>query len=381
MSKRITLSLAIIVALILAACGSSEVDTAATAAAVQTGAAETVNAQYTLNAQLTPSATFTVPPSNTPDVSPTASATATATTESTGGTGTTAGGGCDVMGFVSDVTIPDGEDVNAGATFTKTWRLRNDGTCTWTTSYNVVFNNGTQMSGPTTQALTASIEPGATVDVSISLTAPAANGSYTGAWNLRNAAGQNFGYFYVQIDVVGGTGSGTPTATGTGSGQSVTVNPNAVGQVHSDGTVDTSAAHIGDSDTDAGVQGFVSFSLSGITSGSTINSVSANFSSFDMVTDPFVVLGCMRGYAGSYFALGAGDYNTGVTNAQLNWCSSGEMANAISNDALKAAVQNALAAGSIEFLLKFDTETDSDGAAALVRLFGGVSLTISYTAP
>lgn len=371
MNKRSIFSLALVALLALAACGSTEADTQATAAAIQTGAAETVNAQFTLNAQLTPGATHTVQASNTPEASqtPAASPGATATTDTSGGTG----GTCDVMGFVSDVTIPDGEDIAPSTAFTKTWRLKNNGTCTWSTNYTVVFASGEQMGGPASQALTASIAPGATVDVSVELTSPATDGSYTGYWFLQNNAGENFGSFYVQIDVT--------AAGGSGSGSSVTVNPNAVGQVHSDGTISTSAAHIGDSNSDAGVQGFVSFSLSGIPSGSTIDSASVNFSSFDMVTDPFSVLGCMRGYAGSYFPMDAGDYNTGLSNAQLNWCSSGEMGSAISGDALKAAVESALSSGSLELLLKFDTESDNDGAEALVRLFNGISLTVGYTEP
>jgi hypothetical protein len=39
---------------------------------------------------------------------------------------------CDAAAFVSDVTYPDGSDVTLGSTFTKIWRLKNVGTCTWT---------------------------------------------------------------------------------------------------------------------------------------------------------------------------------------------------------------------------------------------------------
>jgi len=40
--------------------------------------------------------------------------------------------GCDRAQFISDVTVPDGTTFAPGATFTKTWRLKNSGTCTWT---------------------------------------------------------------------------------------------------------------------------------------------------------------------------------------------------------------------------------------------------------
>ena len=51
--------------------------------------------------------------------------------------------------FVSDVTVPDDTVVPAGSTFVKTWRIRNDGTCTWTPgSYALVFTGGDALSGP-----------------------------------------------------------------------------------------------------------------------------------------------------------------------------------------------------------------------------------------
>src|SRR5688572_2630266 len=49
---------------------------------------------------------------------------------------------CDAAAFVSDVTYPDGTNVPLGGTFTKIWRLKNSGTCTWNTSYALVFVSG-----------------------------------------------------------------------------------------------------------------------------------------------------------------------------------------------------------------------------------------------
>ncbi len=62
------------------------------------------------------------------------------------------------------------------------------------------------MGGPSAQALASNVNPGQTVDLSISLTAPSSNGDYTGYWKLRNAAGTTFAQFYVQIHVAGGGG-------------------------------------------------------------------------------------------------------------------------------------------------------------------------------
>ena len=42
-----------------------------------------------------------------------------------------AGGYCDWVQFVADVTIPDGLPVDPGVALSKTWRLKNIGTCWW----------------------------------------------------------------------------------------------------------------------------------------------------------------------------------------------------------------------------------------------------------
>src|SRR5512147_2949619 len=79
---------------------------------------------------------------------------------------------CDQAQFVSDVTVPDGSSFAPGAAFTKTWRLKNIGTCTWTTSYTLVWAGGDQMGGPTSIVLSAQVAPSQTVDLSVNLTAP-----------------------------------------------------------------------------------------------------------------------------------------------------------------------------------------------------------------
>ncbi|HCR70440.1 MAG TPA: hypothetical protein DIW23_03270 [Anaerolineae bacterium] len=115
---------------------------------------------------------------------------------------------CDWVAFVKDVTIPDGTNLLPGETFTKTWRLKNRGTCTWTPDYMLVFSSGSQMGGTTAIRLPAYVAPGQTVDVSVTLTAPSTAGSYSGYWMLRNPSGTLFGTgdkaniaFYVDIKV------------------------------------------------------------------------------------------------------------------------------------------------------------------------------------
>ena len=137
---------------------------------------------------------------------------------------TPAPSGCDKAQFVSDVTVPDGTTFNPGATFKKTWRRKNVGTCTWSTSYLLVFSSGEQMGAPSSAAFPVSVAPGQTVDLTLNMTAPSTGGTYRGNWMLKNAAGQVFGIgssankpFWVEIKVSGPTATpGTPSVTPTG---------------------------------------------------------------------------------------------------------------------------------------------------------------------
>lgn len=115
---------------------------------------------------------------------------------------------CDQAAFVRDVTIPDNTSLGSAASFTKTWRIQNTGTCSWTTAYSLVFSSGHQMGGPAAVNLPRSVSPGDTVDVSVNLTAPASTGTYRGDWMLRNSSGALFGLgaqanspVYVQVKV------------------------------------------------------------------------------------------------------------------------------------------------------------------------------------
>ena len=114
---------------------------------------------------------------------------------------------CNQVSFVADVSYPDNTEVTVNTDFTKTWRLRNTGSCTWTSSYQLVFDSGDQMGGPASQQLTnGTVAPGNTIDVSVDLDAPNSAGTYRGNWELREPGGQTFalstGPFWVQIVAV-----------------------------------------------------------------------------------------------------------------------------------------------------------------------------------
>ena len=91
--------------------------------------------------------------------------------------------------LMKDVTILDGTRMKGGQSFTKTWQLKNMGTCPWDASYSLVFLAGDRMGAPDSVPVNVTL-PGETVDVSVELTAPTANGNYTGVFGLRNPFGQ-----------------------------------------------------------------------------------------------------------------------------------------------------------------------------------------------
>ena len=123
---------------------------------------------------------------------------------------TVAPSGCDRAAFVTDATVPDGTIFSPGAAFTKTWRLRNVGSCAWTTSYKLVYYSGEPMGAPTTVNLPWNVPFNGTVDVSVNMVAPATAGKYRGFWILANASGRFFGIgadaskpVWVEINVAG----------------------------------------------------------------------------------------------------------------------------------------------------------------------------------
>lgn len=122
---------------------------------------------------------------------------------------------CDNAIYASDVTIPDNTIMAAGQTFTKTWSIKNTGTCEWTTSYSLVFYSGSAMGGTST-AMTSTVSAGSSVSVSVAMVSPSTVGTYTGYWIMQNASGKTFGSpVYVSIIVSSSASTLTPTVTST----------------------------------------------------------------------------------------------------------------------------------------------------------------------
>lgn len=184
--------------------------------ALYTAAAQTVSAQLTQVTQPLPTTAGGTPgaPTAVPTfpVAPTSTQTSLPINTATTVPPTATQVPCDRIKFVKDVTYPDNTEVPAGTSFIKTWRLQNDGSCTWNTGYALVFTSGEAMGASASVPLTSSVGPGQTVDLSVSLVAPSDGGTYRGDYKLRNASNALFGLgndnkpFFVQIKVPVATG-------------------------------------------------------------------------------------------------------------------------------------------------------------------------------
>jgi hypothetical protein len=126
---------------------------------------------------------------------------------------------CDLAqaGVPIDVTVPDDSRLRPGESFSKTWRLRNGGTCRWTKEYAVVWFSGDDIGVRREEPINVVVVPGDTVDLSVDMVAPEKPGVYQSNWKLRNASGNLFGIgpgggapFWVRFYV---EALDTPTAT------------------------------------------------------------------------------------------------------------------------------------------------------------------------
>ncbi|GAB1469267.1 hypothetical protein MASR2M66_01430 [Chloroflexota bacterium] len=202
MKKTLTL---LALGLLLAACApATPVQPTPDVNIIRTSAASTVVSEFTLTAAFfTPTA---MPPTETPIPLPTETLAALPTIDPTLAA-LTPDALCDDYDWdeaTMDVTISDGTPMAGGQEFTKTWKIRNTGICTWDTSYKAIFS----YSSPPNQRMNAQpiplaalVAPGQEVDVSVQFTAPATPGEYTLYWQMVNSSGIPFGQAGKQLIV------------------------------------------------------------------------------------------------------------------------------------------------------------------------------------
>ena len=110
--------------------------------------------------------------------------------------------------YIADITIPDGTLLDPGQAFVKTWRVVNDGTCSWPAGAQLAFDSGNSLGAPAGVSVGV-LEVEQTTDISVNMTAPTVDGPYHGSWKFLDSSGQSFG---TDLTVVIRVGSPTPTS-------------------------------------------------------------------------------------------------------------------------------------------------------------------------
>jgi len=389
--RRLTMIAGIVLAAALACSLPSVTTPSVQLGDAQTLAAQTVGSFLTQNVTTGPTGEGTQPPTETFTAEP-ANIPATLTPTVIPPSATTV---CNQASFVEDVSVPDGKSFQIGEHFTKTWRLKNVGSCAWTSGYQLVFDHGDKMSGPDSKQLTTGvINPGQNIDVSVDLVAPNTAGSYKGYWMLREPGGAIFGLstgaFWVDIKTANPTlvpltlfpVTLVPLPHPINSINAPLVLSKS-GSVESDGTVLSNPKNAGDTASNVSLRAFLTFDISAIPSGSTIASVKTNFSNYDTLGNPFGNLSCLRMYQMNYGSLNAADYGAAPSlGAVSRWCNTGELSSVSGDNTLKTSVQSKVGSSTIQFVVYFNTKaTDHDGVDDAVRLGNGIKLVISFQAP
>lgn len=363
----------VLMALLASACNlpsNSGIVTQESPEAIFTQAAQTVAAELTRvallatptpNVPLLPTSTFTPIPTEPPTPISTPVYTPTNTPIP-----------CNLATFDTDVTIPDNTQMAPNQVFTKTWRIRNAGSCSWNSSYLLIFDHGDGMgvtTGYTQQLTTGIVNPGQEVDLNVNLKAPAATGSYTGYWRLRDPSSTLFGItptagtFIVKIVVMSTT--------------SVTLLPvfGESGSVHSDGVTSTSELSVGDSNLDKGLEIFLSFNISGIPSNATITEVKFDMRNSTMAGNPFA-LGVLNLYPQDFGTLDGTDYVSTLPGGGnlADWGSAAVLNNVEVSPEIKNALQSKLGGSRFQLRLQFQVQTNSNGADDKL-MYGSLPLT------
>jgi len=217
-----------IFALALSSCGASNNSIIATSVALTVQAQDTQSASVTdtplpLETNLPP---VNTPTGNTPIANTPSANTVTAPLPTFTPLGSSLAVSTSVTKFCTagatftGETVPDGTIENPGATFTKTWDIENTGTCTWDSTWKLIYISGDLMGAAASYPLTYT-PPNQTLNFSVVLTAPATEGTDTGYWKLESPWGLVFGDsdsgnpFWVTINVNSGTaGPNTPSVYG-----------------------------------------------------------------------------------------------------------------------------------------------------------------------
>ncbi len=105
----------------------------------------------------------------------------------------TASGCTNQAEFIKHLNISDFTSIKASKSFAKIWLVKNVGTCTWTTSYKLVFISGDPMGSSPEIFMPHEVLPGETVDLRIDFFSPDSGDYYENSWMFQDEAGNFFG--------------------------------------------------------------------------------------------------------------------------------------------------------------------------------------------
>jgi len=116
-----------------------------------------------------------------------------------------------VAHYVEDVTIPDGTILEAGAPFTKVWKMKNAGSEAWPAGCKLVHLGGDALGASASVNVEFGIAAGTEVNIAVQMTAPAQVGRFSSYWRLEDAEGNRFGQrIWVDIYVAAPAAASAP---------------------------------------------------------------------------------------------------------------------------------------------------------------------------
>jgi hypothetical protein len=220
--------LAVALVLVTSACSRAETTPTPRPEELYTQAAQTVQAGLTQTAMLQPTSAATQTPAPTNTTTPTLAATTTSAVSPTNPVAPTSPrpSVADKAEWVSQ-NPADGAVLAPGQEFTLTWTVKNIGTTTWNTKYQLRYYlaNAALRFGASDIKFPKEVKPGESLDLTVNMKAPSAGGDYMTIWVLTNDQGVNFYTLTLSIKV---SGAAAPTTTQTAtSGPTATTEPTA----------------------------------------------------------------------------------------------------------------------------------------------------------
>ena len=189
------LPLILLLALALSACGGGA-DEGASEAVLTEAALIAITGLTQTAAAAPPTATPEPTATNTPLPSPTLAPTednSQAVIPSFTPAGVNSNAPCLRANFEYE-NVPDGTQYPVGKVFTKTWRIKNTGTCTWNSQTSFIWIQGDLMGAKSVNEFTeVDIPPNDYAEITIAFQMPDHPGNYKGYWMLRSSTGEVFG--------------------------------------------------------------------------------------------------------------------------------------------------------------------------------------------